>query len=114
MLSFALKVHYQAFLALDTRTSKVIGQCRRHHRSVEIHEFLDGNETVVATELDVPLIMDNYGTHTTDLIRRWLVMRPRFPTYTSLPRVLPGSIWSSAASPCTRKATAPWWAPQQP
>ena len=29
-------------------------------------------------ELDVPLILDNYGTHKTELIRSWLAKRPRF------------------------------------
>ena len=28
--------------------------------------------------LDVHLILDNYGTHKTALIRRWLAKRPRF------------------------------------
>jgi transposase len=28
--------------------------------------------------LDVHLILDNYGTHKTVLIRRWLARRPRF------------------------------------
>lgn len=29
-------------------------------------------------ELDVHLILDNYGTHKTQRIRRWLAQRPRF------------------------------------
>ena len=29
-------------------------------------------------DLDVHLIMDNYGTHKTAAIRRWLLQRPRF------------------------------------
>jgi transposase len=28
--------------------------------------------------LDIHLILDNYGTHKTQLIRDWLVKRPRF------------------------------------
>jgi len=32
----------------------------------------------VPAELDVHLILDNYGTHKTQLIRRWLAKRPRF------------------------------------
>jgi transposase len=28
--------------------------------------------------LDVHLVLDNYGTHKTDLIRNWLAKRPRF------------------------------------
>lgn len=30
------------------------------------------------TGLDVPLILDNYGTHKTALIQNWLAKRPRF------------------------------------
>ena len=39
-------------------------------------------------DLDVHLILDNYSTHKTPLIHRWLAKRPRFhlhftPTYSS-------------------------------
>ena len=40
--------------------------------------FLDTIETNVPDHLDVHLILDNYGTHKTQLIRDWLVKRPRF------------------------------------
>lgn len=66
------------FAALDTKTGKVIGQCHRRHRSVEFRKFLDTIEASVPADLDVHLILDNYGTHKTPLIRRWLAKRPRF------------------------------------
>ncbi|MDP6420689.1 MAG: IS630 family transposase [SAR202 cluster bacterium] len=66
------------FAALDTKTGKVIGQCHKRHRSVEFRKFLDTIEASVPVDLDVHLIMDNYGTHKTALIRRWLAKRPRF------------------------------------
>ena len=44
----------------------------------EFRNFLDTIEDNVPAELDVHLIMDNYGTHKTALIQRWLVKRPRF------------------------------------
>ena len=66
------------FAALDTKTGKVIGQCHQRHHSVEFRKFLDTIEASVPTELDVHLVMDNYGTHKTDLIRRWFAKRPRF------------------------------------
>ena len=66
------------FAALDTRTGKVIGQCHRRHRSIEFRKFLDTIEASVPTELDVHLIMDNYGSHKTDPIRRWSAKRPGF------------------------------------
>ena len=66
------------FAALDAKTGKVIGQCHKRHRSVEFRKFLDTIEASVPVDLDVHLIMDNYGTHKTALIRRWLAKRPRF------------------------------------
>jgi transposase len=35
-------------------------------------------EAEVPRDLDVHLILDNYGTHKTPLIQRWLAKRPRF------------------------------------
>ena len=66
------------FAALDTKTGKLIGQTQRRHRSQEFRNFLDTIEKNVPTDLDVHLILDNYGTHKTQLIRDWLVKRPRF------------------------------------
>lgn len=66
------------FAALDTETGRVIGECHRRHRSIEFRKFLDTIDAAVTADLDVHLIMDNYGTHKTVLIRRWLARRPRF------------------------------------
>jgi transposase len=66
------------FAALDVATGKVIGECHRRHRSREFQRFLDTIEADVPTDLDVHLILDNYGTHKTASIRRWLVRHPRF------------------------------------
>jgi hypothetical protein len=53
------------FAALDTKTGTVIGQLHRRHRSLEFRKFLDTIDVEVPTDLDVHLIMDNYGTHKT-------------------------------------------------
>lgn len=66
------------FAALNTATGEVIGTCYRRHRSVEFRRFLDVIDRRVPDDLDVHLILDNYGTHKTALIHRWLVKRPRF------------------------------------
>jgi transposase len=66
------------FAALDTKTGKIIGQNQQRHRSVEFRNFLDTIEGNVPEELDIHLIMDNYGTHKTKLIQDWLAKRPRF------------------------------------
>jgi transposase len=70
------------------KTNQVIGQLHRRHRSVEFRKFLDAIESQVPTELDVHLIVDNYATHKTAIIRKWFAKRPRFhvhftPTYGS-------------------------------
>src|ERR1700691_4566210 len=76
------------FAALELKTSRVIGQLHRRHRSSEFRQFLDLIETNVPAELEAHIIMDNYGTHKTALIRNWFAQRPRFhlhftPTYAS-------------------------------
>src|SRR6266404_5530525 len=63
------------FAALELKTSRVIGQLRRRHRSVEFRKFLDVIEAQAPAGLEVHLILDNYGTHKTAIIRRWLVKR---------------------------------------
>ena len=69
------------FAALDTKSGKVIGQCHKRHRSVEFRRFLDTIEASVPPDLDVHLIVDNYGTHKTALIRNWFAKRPRFQVH---------------------------------
>src|SRR3989442_1265308 len=76
------------FAALNVKTSRVISQLHRRHRSVEFRKFLDTIEAEAPPHFDVHIIMDNYGTHKTPLIRRWFAKRPRFhvhytPTYGS-------------------------------
>jgi transposase len=76
------------FSALDVKTSQVLGQLHRRHRSIEFRKFLDAIDAAVPTRLAVHLIMDNYRRHKTALIRRWCAKRPRFhvqftPTYGS-------------------------------
>lgn len=66
------------FAALDTATGRVMGECRARHRSQEFRKFLDHIEANVPRHLDVHLVLDNYGTHKTALVRRWLLKRPRF------------------------------------
>jgi transposase len=65
------------FAALGAKTGKVIGEFHRRHRAVEFRQFLDTIDAAVPVELDVHLILDNYGTHKTPLIHRWLARHPR-------------------------------------
>jgi transposase len=66
------------FAALNTATGELIGKCYPKHRSVEFRKFLDRIDKNVPEELDIHLILDNYSTHKTALIHRWLMKRPRF------------------------------------
>lgn len=66
------------FAALDVETGKVIGQCQRRHRSVEFRKFLDHIDAAVPVGLDIHIVLDNYATHKTALIQRWLSKRPRY------------------------------------
>jgi len=66
------------FAALDVKTGEVIGQCRQRHRSIEFRKFLDQIDAAVPPDLDVHMVLDNYGTHKTALVRRWMAKRPRF------------------------------------
>jgi transposase len=66
------------FAALNIATGKVIGELRRRHRSQEFLQFLRTIEEAVPKKLDVHLVMDNYGTHKTPTVRRWLARNPRF------------------------------------
>ena len=76
------------FAALDAKSGNVIGQTHRRHRSIEFRKFLDRIDASVPPDLPVHIILDNYGTHKTPLIRAWFAKRPRYhlhftPTYGS-------------------------------
>ena len=62
------------FAALDIATGRVIGKCYGRHRANEFRKFLDEIEAAVPDDLDVHLVMDNYATHKTPLIRNWLAI----------------------------------------
>lgn len=76
------------FAALDVATGKVIGSLHRKHRAIEFKKFLRRIDEDVPAELDVHVILDNYATHKTPEVQRWLARHPRFhfhftPTYSS-------------------------------
>jgi hypothetical protein len=80
------------FAALDVKKGAVLGQCYRRHRAKEFLAFLKEIETHVAAEVaagkEVHLVLDNYGTHKSATVARWLVRRPHWhlhftPTHAS-------------------------------
>lgn len=66
------------FAALDIATGTVIADLHRRHRSSEFLQFLRTIEVNVPAELEIHLVMDNYGTHKTPAIKNWLARHPRF------------------------------------
>lgn len=66
------------FAALNAATGEVIGSLHRRHRAVEFKKFLAKLDKEIPAELDVHLICDNYSTHKTPAIRKWLLAHPRF------------------------------------
>jgi transposase len=66
------------FAALDVKAGTIIGKCMARHRAQEFRKFLDEVERNVPADLDVHVVMDNYATHKTKLIRDWFVKRPRW------------------------------------
>ena len=76
------------FAALNTADGTVISSVHRRHRAIEFKKFLTKIDSQVPEHLDVHLICDNYGTHKSPAIKKWLQGHPRFhmhhtPTYSS-------------------------------
>jgi transposase len=71
------------FAALNVATGHVIGKCFRRHRQHEFVKFLDVIDAAVPHEpgVTIHLIIDNYATHKTPRVKRWLVRHPRFTVH---------------------------------
>ncbi len=66
------------FAALNVADGTVISSLHRRHRAVEFKKFLAKIDTEVPDHLDVHVIADNYGTHKSPTIVKWLAAHPRF------------------------------------
>src|SRR5262249_32287395 len=66
------------FAALDTKTGKAIAAGRHRLRLRQFRGVLNASDAAVPQHLAVHLILDNYGTHKSPLIHRWLARHPRF------------------------------------
>lgn len=76
------------FAALDAHRGDVIWKMYRKHRQQEFVRFLATIDERIHRGTDVHLIIDNYATHKTPRVHRWLLRHPRFhlhftPTYSS-------------------------------
>lgn len=66
------------FAALDVATGKVMGMCAPKHRSREFLAFLKQIDVQTPAHMHLHLVLDNYATHKTPTIKRWLDRHPRF------------------------------------
>lgn len=66
------------FAALNVATGQVIGECRQRHRAKEFIAFLERIAREVPKGLDIHVVLDNYATHKTPAVKRWLTKHPRF------------------------------------
>lgn len=76
------------FAALDIKTGEVFGKCQSAHTHKEFLSFLRKIEREVPSELEIHAVLDNYGTHKTPAVERWLAQHPRWhlhfiPTHSS-------------------------------
>jgi len=66
------------FAALNVLDGTVIGHCMPRHRHREFLRFLKIIDERTLPGLDLHLIVDNYATHKTPAVNRWLKAHPRF------------------------------------
>src|SRR6476619_143607 len=66
------------FAALNVLDGTVIGECMPRHRHREFLRFLKTIDQRTLPNLDLHLIVDNYATHKTPAVKRWLKRHARF------------------------------------
>lgn len=76
------------YAALNPQTGEVIGQTAARHTSQEFVAFLDEVVGTQPAEREVHVILDNFSTHKTELVKNFLVRHPNMnlhftPTYSS-------------------------------
>ena len=103
------------FAAFNILNGKVIGSCLPRHRGKEFIKFLNQLEKQVSPELDVHLILDNYSTHKSADVQRWLKPKSAAASIsTSPPPAVHGSIrWNAGSALSLTKSSGaepstPW------
>jgi transposase len=66
------------YAAFDIATGKVMGRVTRKHRAREFLAFLRQIDRAIDPALNLHMILDNSGTHSTPGVRAWLKSHPRF------------------------------------
>ena len=87
----------------------------RPYRAIEFRKFLNTIDAAVRAELTVHLILDDYGTHKTPLLHRWLARHPRFrlhftPTSASWLKLV--ERWFALLSAKQIRPSDPEWCPE--
>lgn len=98
------------FAALDVASGSMIAEHYARHRHQEFLRFLRTIDTAVPAEFDLHLIGDNYATHKTPAVKKWLLRHLRFhmhftPTSAS---------WLNLVERWFRRADQPQSAPLDP
>lgn len=76
------------FAAFDIASGVVIGECRKRHTSRDFLAFLKTVEEACPEDCEIHAVLDNYATHKTPPVKRWLARHPRWhlhfiPTHSS-------------------------------
>ena len=66
------------FAAMNVLEGKVLGACYPRHRHIEFLKFLRQINREVSGNLDIHMILDNYGTHGHPKVKEWLAKHSRF------------------------------------
>src|SRR5213082_512591 len=66
------------FAALEVAHGKVIGQCYARHRHQEFLKFLKRLDAEFPGEVNLHVVMDNYGTHKHPRVQGWFERHERF------------------------------------
>lgn len=68
------------FAALNAKTGEVIGRCHSRHRHQEFLKFLKHVDASLdkTSDMEIHLVMDNYATHKTPVVQRWLARHPEY------------------------------------
>lgn len=89
------------FAALEVATGAVITKFKKRHRHQEFIAFLREIDEKTPAGLDLHVVLDNYGTHKTPQVQRWLKKHPRF----HLHFVPTGSSWLNLVERLFRELT---------
>jgi transposase len=89
------------FAAFEIATGKVIGSLKARHQAQEFKKFRVQIHQQLPNDLRVHLMLDNYATHKTPEIQRWLLRHPR----SHLHFTPTSELWLNMVEPWIRELT---------